>query len=116
MFPVILVFHIIICLSLIILVLLQRGKGTGLGGVFGGAGGQSVFGSRGATTFLSKATTYTAVVFMLTSLSLALLSAGRRASVGIIEQEMMRQQQPTAIPEPPAVPSQEPVPEAETSE
>ena len=68
--------HILVCLILILVVLLQTGKRADLAGAFGGGGSQTAFGARGAATFLSKATTISAVVFMLTSLALALVSSG----------------------------------------
>lgn len=78
LFKVILVFHVIICFALIIVVLLQSSKGGGLAGAFGGGGGgQTMFGGQETATFLSKATTYLAVLFMLLSLSLAFLSSKR---------------------------------------
>lgn len=67
--------HIIVCFVLIIAVLLQSGKAADLAGAFGGAGSQTVFGPRGAASFLSKITTASAVLFMLTSLGLWMLSA-----------------------------------------
>ena len=63
--------HVFVCLALILIVLLQTGKGADMGATFGGGGGQALFGSSGATTFLGKATTVMAIVFMLTSLILA---------------------------------------------
>jgi preprotein translocase subunit SecG len=60
-----------VCLVLIVVVLLQRGKGAEIGAVFGGGAGSTVFGSRGAGNFLTKLTTGAAVLFMLTSLTLA---------------------------------------------
>ena len=69
------IIHIIVCFILIIAVLLQSGKSADLAGAFGGGGSQTVFGPRGAATILSKATTISAVVFMLTSLGLWMLSA-----------------------------------------
>ncbi|NIO48999.1 MAG: preprotein translocase subunit SecG [Candidatus Aminicenantes bacterium] len=69
------VIHIIVCFILIIAVLLQSGKAADLAGAFGGGGSQTVFGPRGAATILSKATTICAIVFMLTSLGLWMLSA-----------------------------------------
>lgn len=63
-------FHIIVCFVLAIVVLLQSGTAADLAGAFGGAGSQTAFGPRGAATFLSKATTWCAVMFMLTSLLL----------------------------------------------
>jgi len=77
MFGVILTIHIVVCLGLIIVVLLQSGKGGGLAGAFGGAGGVgAVFGGQAAATFLTKATRYLAIGFMLTSLSLAVTLRG----------------------------------------
>lgn len=66
--------HIVVCLFLIIVVLLQSGKAADLAGAFGGMGSQTAFGPRGSATLLSKATTIAAAVFMITSLSLALLA------------------------------------------
>lgn len=66
--------HVLVCLFLIIVVLLQSGKAADLAGAFGGMGSQTAFGPRGSATLLSKATTVSAVVFMLTSLSLSILA------------------------------------------
>ncbi len=73
------VIHIVVCLFLVIVVLLQSGKAADLAGAFGGMGSQTVFGPRGSATLLSKATTIAAAVFMVTSLSLSILAtrAGR---------------------------------------
>ncbi len=64
--------HIIICVFLIFIVLIQSSKGAQMGAAFGGSS-QTIFGSRGATTFLSKFTTAMAIIFMVTSLLLAFL-------------------------------------------
>jgi preprotein translocase subunit SecG len=69
--------HIIASFLLILVVLMQSSKGGGLSGAFGGGGGQTMFGGREAATFLSRLTTYLAIIFMVTSLTLAFLSAGR---------------------------------------
>ena len=69
------IIHIIVCLALIMTVLLQAGKGADMGAAFGGGSSQTLLGSSGASTLLSKATTIVAVVFMLTSLSLAYISS-----------------------------------------
>src|SRR5271168_3507276 len=66
--------HVIVCLFLIIVVLLQSGKAADLAGAFGGMGSQTAFGPRGSATLLSKATTLSAVLFMFTSLSLSILA------------------------------------------
>jgi len=71
------VIHVIVCIALIMIVLLQTGKGADMGAAFGGGGSQTLFGSTGASTFLSKATTVAAIVFMLTSLTLAYMSGGK---------------------------------------
>lgn len=66
--------HIVVCFALIIVVLLQSGKGAEMGASFGASGSQSVFGAGGGNTFMSKLTTSAAIIFMLTSLSLAFVS------------------------------------------
>jgi len=63
--------HFLVCFVLIVVVLLQRGKGSDMGAALGGGGSNTVFGARGAGNFLSRATTTSAVIFMATSLSLA---------------------------------------------
>lgn len=64
----------IVCIFLIVVVLLQSGKAADLAGAFGGMGSQTAFGPRGSATLLSKATTISAIVFMLTSISLSILN------------------------------------------
>src|SRR5512139_3449294 len=76
--------HVLVCVFLVIVVLLQSGKAADIAGAFGGMGSQTAFGPRGAATVLSKATTIAAGLFMLTSLSLAILAtknAGTATSV-----------------------------------
>ncbi len=73
--------HVLVCLFLIVVVLLQSGKAADLAGAFGGMGSQTAFGPRGSATLLSKATTVSAILFMVTSLSLSIL-ATRGAGVG----------------------------------
>ncbi len=75
-----LIVHVIVSLALILIVLLQTGKGAEMGASFGGSN-QTVFGSRGSATFMSKITTGAAILFMVTSLSLAYLSSQRRGSI-----------------------------------
>ena len=69
------VVHVMACIVLIVVVLLQRGKGAEMGAVFGGGGSNTVFGSRGAASFLSKLTTGCTVIFFITSLSLAYIAS-----------------------------------------
>lgn len=66
------VLQIAICLLLIVVIMLQSGEAADLAGAFGGAGSQTAFGPRGAATFLSKATTWCAIMFMLTSMALTM--------------------------------------------
>lgn len=73
----ILIAHVIACVLLILIVLLQTGKGADMGASFGGASSQTLFGGAGPATFLSKITTGVAVIFMLTSLTLAYMSSHR---------------------------------------
>jgi len=76
------IIHVIVCVILIVAVLLQSGKAADLAGAFGGMGSQSVFGPRSAATLLSKLTTISAVLFMITSLGLWILSGrGTQRSV-----------------------------------
>lgn len=73
------IIHVIVCIALILIVLLQTGKGADMGAAFGGGSSQTLFGSSGASTFLSKATTIAAVLFMLTSLYLAYIGSNKTA-------------------------------------
>jgi preprotein translocase subunit SecG len=101
--------HVIVCLILILVVLLQSGKAADLAGAFGGMGSQTVFGPRGTATVLSKATTVAAALFMVTSLGLVYLSNGQTRSSGSVleNRKKVSVQQPkgkaTAMPVP-AVP------------
>jgi preprotein translocase subunit SecG len=81
MIALLVVLHILISLFLILVVLVQQGKGADLAGAFGGGGSQTAFGARGATTLLHKLTTGFFVAFVVTSLSLAVLQARPRNSV-----------------------------------
>ena len=74
MFILITIVHVIVCVFLAVVVLLQSGKAADLAGAFGGMGSQTVFGPRGSATVLSKATTIAAAMFMVTSLTLSILS------------------------------------------
>ena len=70
--PVLVTLHVLVCFVLVLVIMLQSGNAADLAGAFGGAGSQTAFGPRGAATFLSKATTWCAIVFMLTSLTLSI--------------------------------------------
>jgi len=104
MLTIITVIHILVCFALILIVLLQAGKGAEMGAAFGGAS-QTLFGSAGAMGFLSKLTTVAAVVFMITSLLLT-FSATKRASTVI--KERPAESVPATPPQVPDVPVSEP--------
>ena len=99
MFILLTVIHVIVCLFLIVVVLLQSGKAADLAGAFGGMGSQTVFGPRGSATVLSKATTIAAALFMVTSLSLSILAtrAGSGSSGTLLDKKHAptQTQQPT---------------------
>jgi preprotein translocase subunit SecG len=73
--------HILVSVFLILVILLQAGKGGGMGAAFGGAGSQTLFGGRGAQTFLGKVTSIAAAIFMITSLALSYQSSKNRSVV-----------------------------------
>jgi len=84
---VLLFIHILVCLLLVIVVLLQSGKSADLAGAFGGYGSQSTFGPRGTATLLSKITTTLAILFMVTSLLLQVLEARKNRSGSVLPSE-----------------------------
>ncbi|MBW1650001.1 MAG: preprotein translocase subunit SecG [Deltaproteobacteria bacterium] len=88
------IIHIIVCLALILIVLLQTGKGANMGSLFGGGSSASLFGSGGASTFLTKATTIAAIIFMVTSLILTSTS-GKKKEVSVIEKVKVMQTKDT---------------------
>ncbi len=77
----IIILHIIVCLVLIFAVLLQSGKAADLAGAFGGGGSQTAFGARGSASLLTKVTTASAIIFMLTSMGLWIISGRGSTSV-----------------------------------
>jgi preprotein translocase subunit SecG len=82
------IIHVLVCLFLIVVVLLQSGKAADLAGAFGGMGSQTAFGPRGSATLLSKATTLAAAIFMITSITLSILAQRSAASSGsVLERE-----------------------------
>jgi preprotein translocase subunit SecG len=102
--------HIFVCLFLVIVVLLQSGKAADLSGAFGGMGSQTAFGPRGSATVLSKATTLAAVLFMVTSMSLAVI-ATRSSGAGstVLEREAGKLSKPAPQKQVPAsAPAQTP--------
>jgi preprotein translocase subunit SecG len=79
------VVHIAVCLFLIIVVLLQSGKSGDIAAAFGGMGSQTAFGPRGTATILSKATTWSAVIFMVTSITLSVYASRRGTSRSVLQ-------------------------------
>jgi len=103
------ILHVLVCFFLILIVLIQSSKGAEMGAAFGGSS-QTIFGSRGAATVFSKLTTIAAVVFMMTSLLLAIASV----RVGSVVKKTLPLEQKTGIPSqqgPVQAPQQAPVPQ-----
>jgi preprotein translocase subunit SecG len=107
------IIHVLVCVFLIIVVLLQSGKAADLAGAFGGMGSQTAFGPRGSATLLSKATTVSAVVFMITSLSLSILATRNAGtSVGNTVLDKAKQSAPASTSKPAQAPPAAPTPAA----
>ena len=116
MYYIVLLVHLIVCLFLIVVILLQSGKAADLAGAFGGMGSQTAFGPRGSATLLSKATTVSAILFMLTSLSLSIM-ATRNAGLGTTVLEgVPNKTAPAPTPGAPAapIPGQQAPPQGQT--
>ena len=84
MIPLVTTIHVLVCAFLIIVVLLQHGQSADIAAAFGGAGSQTAFGARTAGTVLSRATTYAAIAFMVTSITLSILATYRNSSSGSV--------------------------------
>ena len=95
---ILLMLHVAVCLALILIVLLQKGKGASMGAAFGGSS-QAVFGSTGATSFMHKVTVAAAEIFMFTSHTLAFL-AGRGTTSSVMEGVTPTQTEQTQAPAP----------------
>jgi preprotein translocase subunit SecG len=98
MYTFLVIVHVIACLGILGFVLLQAGKGADIGSAFGGAGSQAVFGSMGTPSILGKITTVIAIIFVITSFSLALMGGERSSSV-------VREPAPAPSPAAPAAPA-----------
>lgn len=105
----VIVIHVAVCLALISIVLLQHGKGAGIGAAFGGSS-QTVFGSTGAAPFLAKLTAGVAILFMLTSMTLTFI--GRQKEASVMEQLKTTPAAQEQVPAPaaPAPPAEKPAP------
>jgi preprotein translocase subunit SecG len=107
------IIHIVVCLALIMIVLLQTGKGASMGAAFGGSS-QTVFGSGGAATFLTKLTTIAAAVFMVTSLLLAFMYGPGSISSSVVGTPSTATQKQTTPAQTPTGPPATPTPAAPT--
>jgi preprotein translocase subunit SecG len=106
------VVHIMVCFFLIVVVLLQSGKSGDIAAAFGGMGSQTAFGPRGAATALSRATTWSAIIFMVTSITLS-IAAVRRSGSTTSRSVLSGIKQTTSQPAPapaPASPASQPAP------
>jgi preprotein translocase subunit SecG len=90
---IILTIHIIVCVLLVLIVLLQGGKGATMGSSFGGGGGQALFGPTGPATILTKITTGVAIIFMITSLTLAYMSVHKGTTSVMVDNQPVVEQQ-----------------------
>ncbi|MGI8741805.1 MAG: preprotein translocase subunit SecG [Bryobacteraceae bacterium] len=97
--------HILVCLFLVVVVLLQSGKAADLAGAFGGMGSQTAFGPRGSATVLSKATTIAAALFMVTSLTLAIMATRNASSSSSVLERQKKQPVKTAPAQTPGKPA-----------
>jgi preprotein translocase subunit SecG len=84
------IMFVLVCISMVIVILLQASKGQGLAGTFGGTGASAVFGGRGAATFLNKATAYLAVIYMVLCLMIGYFykQESDSAQESLIQQEV----------------------------
>ena len=106
----IIVVHVLVCFFLIAVVLLQSGKSGDLAAAFGGQGSQTAFGPRGAATALSKATTWSAIIFMVTSIVLSVLASRKTGPSSVLSgvKPAQTKSQPAAPAQQPAAPPANP--------
>lgn len=98
---ILIIIHVLVCLFLVVIVLLQHGKGADMGAAFGGSS-QTVFGTEGPLPLLNKITTGAAIVFMVTSVLLAYISSNTGDGTVMQDVQAPVQSAPAAIPLPPA--------------
>lgn len=111
MYTFVVVLHIIVSIALILIILLQTGKGSDIGAVFGGGSSQTLFGSSGPTSFLGKLTAGAAIVFMFTSLFLAYFAGGRPSASSLMKGGVPAPAMPGPLkPGAPAMPGMPPAP------
>jgi len=85
LFALITLIHVFVCMVLIVVVLLQHGKSADIAATFGGMGSQTAFGPRGTATVFSRLTTWCAIIFMLTSMTLTYMASHRAGSGSALE-------------------------------
>ncbi|SRR6266496_2206769 len=100
MITLITIVHVFVCLFLVIVVLLQSGQSGDIAAAFGGSGSQTAFGPRGAATILTKATTWCAIIFMLTSITLSVMASRKKGPGSVLSGVGSSQTQPPAKPAP----------------
>jgi preprotein translocase subunit SecG len=101
--------HILVCFFIIVVVLLQSGKSGDISAAFGGQGSQTAFGPRGAASALSRATTWSAVLFLVTSITLSIYAAGHSGPKSVLEgmkSQPVKTQPATPATPPPVKPAQ----------
>jgi preprotein translocase subunit SecG len=106
LYTALIIVHVVVCIALILIVLLQTGRGAEMGAAFGGAS-QTLFGGSGGSTFMSKLTTGAAIVFMVTCLTLSYWAGGLKTK-SIMENIPAKEQQGPVLPAPKPV---QPAPE-----
>jgi len=105
MYTALMILHVLVAFTMVGVILLQSGKGAEIGAAFGGSS-QTVFGARGASTFLSKMTAVAATIFMITSLSLAIIAKRENTSSTIgLDQPVSTPSAPAGTAPPPGVPT-----------
>ena len=103
MYTFVMALHILVCLAIVFIILLQKSRGAEMGAAFGGSS-QTIFGTSGALTFLNKITTIVAVLFMVTSLALANLSTPKKATSVVVDQPGVEQTVPSDQAQPQTTP------------
>jgi preprotein translocase subunit SecG len=108
------VVHVFVCFFLIAVVLLQSGKSGDLAAAFGGQGSQTAFGPRGAASVLSRATTWSAIIFMVTSITLSIFAARRTGPTSVFSGVKQSQTKSQPVTPPPSAPPTVPQNQAPT--
>ena|SRR5215831_16518134 len=102
------IIHVVVCLFLILVIMLQQAKSADWAGAFGGGGSQTAFGSRTAGTLLTKATTVAAALFMITSMALTILVSRGTGGTSVVHEGAKQTNQQPAQPAAPAPPPNAP--------